>query len=95
MIPKIEVRRMERQVRDVLMNVWDPIGVKDEAACADEYDSYVGPVLGLLIRKESDEKIARHLAEIVTHRMGLSGTARDMRPTVEALRRIELWNESK
>ena len=95
MVPKSEVRRMQREVRDVLMNVWDPIGVKDEPACADEYDSYVGAVLGLLIRRESDEKIAQHLAEIEAVRMGLSTKAANMGPTVQALRRIELWNGSE
>ena len=72
------------------MDVWDPIGIKGEPACADEYDGYVGGVLGLLMRGEDDDAIAEHLAEIVTNRMGLSATVKDMLPTVRALRRIEI-----
>lgn len=31
------------------MDVWDPIGVKDEPNAQDEYDSYLGGVYELLV----------------------------------------------
>jgi hypothetical protein len=42
--------------------------------------------LGLLMRGADDDAIAKHLAEIVTEPVGLSGTMKDMLPTVRALR---------
>ena len=90
MIEKEESRRIQREIREVLMKVWDPIGIKDEPACADEYDSYIGAVLRLLMRREDDEAIARHLAEIANDRMGMSATKNNMLPTVRALRSIQL-----
>jgi hypothetical protein len=90
MIEKEESRRMRGEIRHVLMNVWDPIGINDQPACADEYDSYLAGVLDLLMRREDDNTIAKHLAEIVTYRMDLSATAGSMLPTVRALRAIRL-----
>ena len=91
MVEKEKSGRMQREISRVLMDVWDPIGIKDQPACADEYDSYLAGVLELLMRREDDNTIAKHLAEIVTVRMGLSGaTVTDMLPTVRALRSIPL-----
>jgi hypothetical protein len=64
------------------------MGVQDEPACADEYDGYTGAVLGLLMRGADDDAIAKHRAEIVTEPVGLSGTMKDMLPTVRALRPV-------
>lgn len=32
-----------------LLTEWDPIGTEHVSACADEYDSYIGGAIGLLI----------------------------------------------
>ena len=37
MIDKYESRRIRAEVRRVLSDVWDPIGVKDEPNAQDEY----------------------------------------------------------
>jgi hypothetical protein len=49
MIGKYESRRIKVDIRHVLMDVWDPIGIKDEPKAQDEYDSYLGGVYGLLV----------------------------------------------
>ncbi len=72
------------------MDVWDPIGVKDEPNAQDEYDGYLGGVYKLLVTGASDETIEDHLWRIVTERMWLSAKKSDMTDTVKALRQIPL-----
>ena len=65
---------LEERVRHVL-NEWDPIGVADEVD--DEYDGYIGAVLGLLRSGASEPAIADHLRTIERERMELQGTPMD------------------
>jgi hypothetical protein len=94
-IEKYESRRIRVEIRHVLMDVWDPIGVKDEPNAQDEYDAYLGGVYDLLVSGASDENIQAHLWRIVTERMGLSPKKSDMADTVKALRQIPLPRNSK
>ena len=64
------MREIESAIRRVLMAKWDPIGVSEEPGAANEYDSYIWGVYGLLKRGVSDEEIAEHLLMIETESMG-------------------------
>lgn len=35
-------QRIWQEIHDVLLNIWDPIGVSDIESAQDEYDSYIG-----------------------------------------------------
>jgi hypothetical protein len=94
-IEKYESRRIRVAIRHVLMDVWDPIGIKDEPNAQGEYDGYLGGVYELLVSGAPDEKIQDHLWRIVTERMGLSPKKSDMADTVKALRQILLPRNSK
>ena len=59
-------------IREILLQDWDPIGVRDVPAAQDEYDGYVGGVYRLLASAASPEAVAEHLRAIETERMGLS-----------------------
>ena len=77
------------------MDVWDPIGVKDEPNAQDEYDSYlVRRRVRAAAKWASDENIEDHLWRIVTDRMELSAKKSDMSNTVKALRQIPLPQNS-
>jgi hypothetical protein len=81
----------EKQICRVLLQVWDPIGVKDEPNAQDEYDSYAPRIYHLLKRGASDEELAAELHHITTVTMGLSGPClADMMATVIALRNVVL-----
>ena len=58
LIDKYESRRIRVQIRRVLMEVWDPIGVQDEPNAQDEYDAYVGDLLELLVSQAPDGKLS-------------------------------------
>jgi hypothetical protein len=62
-------REGSQQLRRLLLDEWDPVGV---AGCApdDEYDSYVGPVVSLA--RENDLKgLTEYLDWARTQNMGL------------------------
>jgi hypothetical protein len=95
MIEKYESRRIRVAIRHVLMDVWDPIGVKGEPNAQDEYDDYLGGVYELLVSGAPDESIEDHLLRIVTERMKLTAKKADMANTVKALRQIPLPPNSR
>jgi hypothetical protein len=66
-------REYHDAIKQILMNEWDPIGVRDILEAQDEYDSYVPDIHGLLIHHESEEKLLEHLWLIETDYMGLCG----------------------
>ena len=63
-------RRIQRVIRRVLLEDWDPIGVREVPEAQDEYDSYVGGVYRLLAEGASARILAEHLYAIETDRMG-------------------------
>src|SRR5581483_11670324 len=76
MIDKAESRAIRLKIHEVLLNVWDPIGIKDEPNAQGEYDGYIGEIYGLLTRGASDAEIHDRLKYIMTERMGLEGGQR-------------------
>jgi hypothetical protein len=95
MIDKHESRRIRVQIRHVLLNVWDSIGVKDEPNAQDEYDCCLGSLFNLLITSATNDQIAEYLWRQGTEHMGLSLQKEAMYPTVAALRQIQLPGRSK
>jgi hypothetical protein len=93
MIDKATSRRIRVEIRHVLLDVWDPIGVKDEPNAQDEYDGYVGLIFDSLSGGATDEQLTDRLLYFVNDRMGLKATPEKMIPTVRALRAIEFPKE--
>ena len=95
MIEKYESRRIRSEIRQVLLHVWDPIGVGHLPQCVDEYDCYLGEVYSLLVNGSNDEKIADYLFEMANDHMGLNIPKKSLSPTLDALRRISLHQDPK
>jgi hypothetical protein len=89
-IDKYESRRILVEIRRVLLQTWDPIGIRDEPKAQDEYDTYLGGVYALLVGGATDEEISNHLWHIVNDRMGLNAARKAMEETVAALRAIRI-----
>ena len=70
---KAASRAFRRDIRRILLQEWDPIGVADEPMAADEYEDYVFGVFRLLLDGAPASAIAAHLAEIERARMGMEG----------------------
>ena len=90
MTDKQESRRIRADIRRVLLEVWDPIGIKDEPAAQDEYDSYVGGIFELLVNARNDEELNAYLFDIAQNRMGLNSPTEPNLRTIAALRAIRL-----
>jgi len=91
LIDKTDSRRIRVEIRHVLLNVWDPIGVKDEPNAQDEYDGYIGRVYELLVSKAPQSELVDYLYWAAHDHMGLDAARRsDMTGTAEALAAIPL-----
>ena len=90
MIDKAQSRRIRKQIHDVLLETWDPIGIKDEPNAQDEYDGYIGKLYDLLTSGASDSEIMDYLHWSVYETIGLDATRDDMLPTLSELRKIDV-----
>ena len=57
-------------VDEILLQEWDPIGIRGVPQFADEYSSYAPDIAELVARNTAPEIIAGHLDLIATRRMG-------------------------
>lgn len=64
---------IEKTVRAILLNDWDPIGVAGIPEAADEYDSYAAPIARMIVAGNSISELANHLLENEVDAMGLKG----------------------
>jgi hypothetical protein len=60
-IDKATSRSIRVNIRHVLLNVWDPIGIKDEPKAQDEYDGYIGKLYDLLVSGAPDTDLVEYL----------------------------------
>ena len=57
------------ELRELLMEHWDPIGVNGTPEARDEYDGYLGPLANMLHAGADAQAVAEYLANIQTERM--------------------------
>jgi hypothetical protein len=60
-------------IRKAVLTLWDPIGVGSAVEAQDEYDSYVGQIYKLLLKRSSKKDIFDYLWWLETVHMGLVG----------------------
>ena len=82
-------RRIRVAIRLVFLEVWDPIGIRDEQYAQDEYDGYLGRTFELLMANATDAELTEYLNWIVD-RMGLDSSRRPLADVIQALREIDL-----
>jgi hypothetical protein len=79
-----------QSIRTLLLDEWDPIGVKDQPAAQDEYDQYLPPILALLERGALADDIEQYLGDVVGLDMGLATVAERDRVVARALLKLRL-----
>jgi hypothetical protein len=90
-LDKDDSRRIRVQIRHVLLDVWDPIGIKNEPNAQDEYDGYIGKLYDMLQSKAIESELTEYLYWAAHDNMGFDAASRsDMAATVEALKKILL-----
>lgn len=80
-----EINELLKGVRQVLLNVWDPIGIRDVPDAQDEYDDYLIPVLQALRNGAEVPELSALLIRIVEEQIGLSADAEQSRQAAEQL----------
>lgn len=86
----LERAAAEREIERVLLDQWDPLGVRASPADEHAYAPYAHEVYGLLARGASDVQIARHLHHIERDNLAHPELAgRDLSHVVRALRKLE------
>lgn len=61
LVGKYDSRSVRAQIRHILLQVWDPIVIKDEPNAQDEYDSYIGELYELLVSGAADSDLIEYL----------------------------------
>jgi len=90
-IDKAESRRIGVQIRHILLQSWDPIGIRDEPNAQDEYDGYIGKLYELLVRGAAYSEVVEYLYWAEHDQMGLNAAQRSaMAATAEELKKIRL-----
>jgi len=77
----------ERELREVAMENWDPIGVAGFPEAADEYDAYLGQIVKRLRDALSTQELGQFLTSLTAY-MGL-----EPRPDADltAAREMQAW----
>jgi hypothetical protein len=76
-----------RQIQSVLMQEWDPIGVRRVPEAADEYDSYLMPIYQILRERRTASDLLDYMEWMLKH-MGLAATRESLQPIAEKLMQI-------
>ena len=66
-------QKAHREIAEIMMKEWDPIGVSGVPEANDEYDAYVAEVYRLLSRRASSNEIFEYLWWVETEHMALRG----------------------
>ena len=76
-------------IRKVLLEVWDPIGIRAVPQAQEEYDDYLGRITQLLVEEASDQEIVEYLYLIETQTLGLPEHDKALLlPAARALKKI-------
>jgi len=67
----MEKKDLISNVRSVLLNDWDPVGIGDNLNLSDEYDGYIGSIINILKQSLSIEEIVSLLEKIEKIEMGI------------------------
>ena len=80
-----------KAIATVLLEKWDPIGIRGGSGPQDEYDGYVGGVYRLLVSGATAAQIADHLCKVEAESMGFEGTSsRSLLPVAETLLELDV-----
>ncbi|MDQ6611917.1 MAG: hypothetical protein M3Y64_05755 [Gemmatimonadota bacterium] len=89
-MPDSRREAIEATIGGVLLNEWDPLGVRGQPEHADEYGRYSHDIYGLLIRGASDVQVGRHLHQIEREEMHHpDADSRDLSALLKTLRALE------
>jgi len=82
-------REVRRRIRAILLDEWDPIGIRDVPEAADEYDGYIGKIYDLISRDAPPSEVEEYLRWAEVEHMGLPDKREKLRLCVaQSLKRL-------
>ena len=83
-------RRIMEAIRRILVEAWDPIGIRGSGP-DDEYDAYITGLYRLLIREPTEAEVVAHLDSItMVPQEPTSATKRKLRTVARKLLGVDL-----
>ncbi len=83
-------RQIQESIEEILLRDWDPLGVRHEPACRDEYNCYVAGVYRLLVSGASVSEVAEHLARKEQRDLGFTTPVERLMGIASRLKTIDL-----
>ena len=78
-------RSLHCQIRETLLNEWDPIGVHDMNEAQDEYDGYIPTIYSFLIARKTSNEVLDYLLWLENEHMGLKADRQRTQHVAEKL----------
>ncbi|WP_435639944.1 hypothetical protein [Micavibrio aeruginosavorus] len=85
MIEREKTAALHATIQKILLNEWDPIGIRDIAEAQDEYDSYVPDICEMISSQKTQSEILDFLWNVETEHMGLCGNKKKSEKIAERL----------
>ena len=88
-MPQVDRATSEAEISRLLLEGWDPLGVRSQPGAEGQYLEYAHQLFGMLARGASDVQIARHLHHAESEELHHPELReRDLTPLVRALRSL-------
>jgi hypothetical protein len=85
---------IQDSIRQILLQDWDPLQVRDIPQCEHEYDSYVGGVYRILASSRSEQQLADYLLktghEIMGAPLAAGASSEGLRPLARKLLEVDV-----
>ena len=83
-----KTKSIDAEIKQIIWEEWDPIGVRVEAPDA-EYNAHIGAIHASLARGGDRSATIGHLHRLATESMGLGGHKGRLGPIADSLLRID------
>jgi hypothetical protein len=87
---KKRYKRITNEIRNVLINNWDPVNIKEDGNRGNEYDSYIGGIYDLLMEHAPAKKISTHLSSVEKIYLGFEASPKSLLDVAEELMKIDV-----
>jgi hypothetical protein len=77
--------KLETEIESVLLNQWDPIGVKNNPHAKAEYNQYALRVLGMIQSRKTESEVFNYLISVVKNDLELQPNEARTRDVVRRL----------
>jgi len=67
----VYIDELRKRINEILLYVWNPIGIEATSKTSHEYETYAGQVLELVLKNAGKEEVSDYLSKVVQEQLGL------------------------